>query len=425
LDTKSIVSAVQVLGPSRKEISVEVPAEEAAREFDLIVDRFASRVAMPGFRRGKVPIDIVRKKYAEEIERALIDELAPEALQAVFREHGLDPVGLPVLRDIDFASGRPLRFKAEIDVWPECDLSDLPDIKIKTKDITIEEEEVDRYLEHLRQRSAEYVPVRGRGVVEGDFVAVETQGQDLIANKKFPLEKSVLLAGPSEDNPLTQKVLGLSEGEETRFEHTYPEGHPDKRLAGKTIGFVVKILAIKEKKVPALDDDLAKTLGEFDNLESLKQRIRDDLFRSKEKAFRNEAAREILDKLSDRLPDDLPRTLVEQETQDLLRKFLQSPDSQGLAAGGRADVEDIKLKLRQQAKRTIKNHIILKTLAGREKLKVSEAEVEDEIRQMARSNGVPEAKLRSHLEEEGRLAGLKESLLFRKTVDFLVDKAIM
>ncbi|MBN2198848.1 MAG: trigger factor [Candidatus Aminicenantes bacterium] len=425
MDVKLIASTVQVLSPSRKDITVEVTAEEAAREFDIILEKFAANVKMPGFRQGKVPLEIVRKKYAEEIHRALIDELAPKALQAGFREHGVEPVGLPVVRDIDFAYGQPLRFKAEIDVWPEIDISDFQSIKIKKKDITVEEEEIVQYLEQLRQHAAEYVPVQGRGVVEGDYVAVETQGADVKAGKRFPLEKSVLLAGPSEDNPMGGAILGLSEGEEARFEHVYPEDHPDKRLAGKTVGFRVKILTIKEKKVPALDDDLAKTLGEFENLESLKQRIRSDLKASKENALRNEAAREILEKLSDRIPDDLPRTLVEQETQDLLRKFLKSPESRGLEAGGRTDWESLKSKLRKDAERTIKNHIVLKAVAARENLRVGEEEFDEEIRRLARSNGLPEARLRSLIEEEGRMEGLRESLLFRKAVDFLVDKAIM
>lgn len=425
MDTKQMVSTVRDISPSRKEITVEIPAEETSREYDLAVERFAPRVKIPGFRQGRVPRDIVRKRFAEEIERDVIDALAPEALRACFRKHTLEPVGVPVLKDIDFGPGRPMRFLAEIDIWPEIELSGYKGMKISKKTVEVGEEEVDRYLEQLRQRAVEYAPVRGRGVAEGDYVVVETQEMDLKARKKFPAEKSVLLAGPSEDNPLSDKILGLSEGEERNVEITYPPEHADKRTAGKTVSLRVKVLSLKEKIVPALDDDLAKTLGDFNDLDALKRRVRDDLLRAKEKAARSDAAGEILEALSEQVPDDLPRTLVEQEMQDLVRDFLRSPGSQGLPPGGGEALEEIKKRLRVQAERRIKNHLILKTVSERESLSVDEQEIDAEIGRLARSNRVPEDALRRKLEDEGGMDGLRESLLFRKAVDFLIDRAIM
>jgi trigger factor len=243
--------------------------------------------------------------------------------------------------------------------------------------------------------------------------------------RKYPKEKIVILAGRSEDNPLAAQLVGLPQAGEGNFTLTYPDGYSDKRLAGKEMVYGVKILAIKEKKIPPLDDDLAKSLGDYETLEDLRRRVREDLLKSKEKAARSEAAQEVLKRLAEQVPDALPESVVERETQDLLRKFLQSPRSQGLQAGGQQELEEIKKKLRSQAVASLKNHLVLKQVADKESLRVSEEDLQGEIGALAQANRLPPAGLRSRLEEEGRMESLKETILFRKAVDFLVDQAII
>ncbi|HEX9902244.1 MAG TPA: trigger factor, partial [Acidobacteriota bacterium] len=425
MDLKTVTSTVQTLSPSQKEIVLEVGAEEVEREFERILDLFATRAKIPGFRQGRVPREVVRQRFAAEMERTLIDELAPEALKSSLREHRLEPVGIPVLRDIERTPGQPLRFRAVIEVWPEFELADYRKIKVEKKDVRVEDEEVASALEQIRQSSAEYVPVEGRGVVEGDYVAVEVQGMETASKRKYPKEKVVILAGPSDDNPLAAQLVGLPQAGEGAFQLTYPDGHPDKRLAGKEMATQVKILAIKEKKVPPLDDDLAKSLGDYETLEDLRRRVREDLLKTKEKASRGEAAQEVLKRLAEQVPDELPESVVEREMQDLLRKFLQSPGSQGLRAGGREELEDIKKKLHSQAVANLKNHLVLKEVADKESLRVSEEDLQAEIGALAQANRLPPAGLRSRLEEEGRLDSLRETILFRRAVDFLVDQAII
>ncbi len=425
MDLKTLTSAVQTLSSSKKEISLEVGAEDVEREFERILDHFSARAKVAGFRQGHVPREVVRQRFAADLESILIDDLAPEALKSALAEHRIIPVGVPVLHDIDRVPGQALRFKAMIEVWPEFVLNDYRKIKVKKKDIRVEEEEVSHALEQIRQSSAEYSPVEGRAVVEGDYVAVEVQGMEASSRRKYPKEKTVILAGPSEDNPLAAHLVGLPQAGEGTFPVSYPDGHPDKRLAGKEMVIQAKILAIKEKKVPLLDDDLAKSLGDYGTVEDLRRRVREDLLRTKERAARSETAKEVLKILSEQVPEDLPESVVEAEMQDLLRKFLQDPGSQGLGAGGRGEVEDIKKKLRAQAVANLKNHLVLKQVADRESLRVSDEEVQAEIEALAQANRVPPAGLRSRLEEEGRLPGLKETLLFRKAVDFLVDQAII
>ncbi len=425
MDAKTVTSTVRTLSPSRKEILLETAAEEVKRQYDKTLERFSSGLKIAGFRQGHVPREIVRQRFPPEIERALVDDLAPEALKSALRENKLDPVGIPVLQDIDLVLGQPLRFKAIIEVWPDFELANYKKLRADKKDIRVEEEEVDGYLKQLQQGSAEYVPVEGREVREGDYVAVEVQGMEVAAKRKYPKEKVVILAGPSEDNPLSAKLVGLPlAGEETVL-LSYPEGYSDNRLAGKEMAYQIKILAIKEKKVPELNDDLAKSLGDTETLEDLRRRVREDLTKTKEKAARGETAQEILKNLAEQVPPELPESVVERETQDLLRKFLQSPGSQGVPAGSRDALEDIKKKLRGQAVQNLKNHLVLKKVVEKEALQVSEEDLQAEIEALAQANRLPPAKLRSQLEEEGRLDSLRETLLFRKAVDFLIDQAII
>jgi trigger factor len=425
VDAKNVTSTIRTLGPSRKEILLEVAAEEVERQYDQTLERFSSRLKIAGFRQGHVPREIVRQRFFAEIKRALVDDLAPGALKCALQEHRLDPVGIPVLQDIDFIPGQPLRFKATIEVWPDFELANYKKLQANKKEIQVEEGEVDKYLKQLQQGSAEYVPVEGREVREGDYVALEAQGTEVAAKRKYPKEKVVILAGPSEDNPLSAKLVGLPVGREETVLLSYPQGYSDKRLAGKEMAYQIKILAIKEKKVPELNDDLAKSLGDYETLEDLRRRVGEDLTKTKERAARGETAREILNNLAEQVPPELPESAVESETQDLLRKFLQAPGSQGVPAGSREALEDIKKRLHGQAIQNVKNHLVLKKVIEKESLRVSEEDLQAEIEDLARSNRLPPAKLRSHLEGEGRLEALRETLLFRKAVDFLIDQAII
>jgi trigger factor len=260
-------------------------------------------------------------------------------------------------------------------------------------------------------------------VTDGDYVVVEVQGHDLRTKKAFPVEKTVVLAGHTENEPsLDQNLSGLKPGEEKTFSVTYPKDHANKKLAGKDVEYRLKVQSIKEKKVPPMNDDLAKTLGDYRGLEDLKEKIRARLLASRESSGRNKAASELMEKISAGVTVELPESLVEDETRAVLRRILSGhPQTQV----GKDQAEQLAAEAKKQAERNIKNNLILTKIAEKEAIAVSEAEIEEEMKGLAQANQVPLEKVVETVDREGKRGDLEENILFRKTVDFLLGQAII
>jgi len=361
--------------------------------------------------------------YSQEIRKSLLDQIIPETLNKELESENLNPVNMPVISDIYFKEGEPLKFKSRFEVWPDFKLPDYKKIKIEMKVDSVTEKEVDQSLEELRNRAAEYVPVEGRGVVDGDLAVVELSSRDLDTKKTSPTEKVLIKAGhPENEKKLNDSLLGLKKDEERTFVIEYPNDHQNKKLAGKKIEYHLKLVAIKEKKVPELNNDFAKDIGEFKSLEELKDRIRKEIAFSKENAAKRKVAEEILERISADVNFELPETLVEQEHLALLKRRLSRIPNQDLK---KEDIESIKNIDKDQAVKNVKNHLILKKISEIEGIQVSREEENSELKSIAMANNVPMERLRENLSQEGRLEEFRNNLIIKKTVDFLVKHSII
>ncbi len=421
--TEKIKARITAPSSSRRELEVEVAADETAREFERVLRDYASRARLDGFRRGKAPKDMVKRLFYAEIKDAVIEALAPRALREGLRSENIKPVSTPVIRDISFREGEPFRFTALVEVLPEFQLPPYKKIKVAKREVKVEEAEIDRSIEELRQKSAEYVPVEGRGVADGDYVVVEWRGQDVKTTRFLPTEKVLVLAGhPDNDKQLNETLLGLKPLEETRrFTISYPADHPQKKLAGRSIEYEVKVVSIKEKKVSEANDEWAKDLGEFDNLAALREKIRSELRKNKEESARRDMGDEILKELLGGITLEVPEALVEEETSSLLSRWASSLPRQIPAD----QVEEMRKRAKDQAEHNVKESLILSRIAEQEKLEVGDEEIEEEIKSMAKRNNVPLAQLIENINQEGRREDLRHSLRLRKTIDFLLDNAVV
>jgi len=420
--TDKVKTVLTAPSMSRRELEIEVPAGEASREFETVLDDYASKAKLDGFRRGKAPREMVKKLFAADIREAVVESLAPRVLRESLLAERLNPVSTPLIRDIQFREGEPFRFRAVVEVIPDFDLPPYKKLKVEKAAVTVDEADVDRYLEEIRQKSADYAPVADRGVQDGDYTLVEWKGKDLKTKRFLPTEKFLALAGhPENEKNLNENLRGLRPGETRRFVIAYPPGHHQKRLAGREIEYEIKVISIKEKKVPEITDEWAKDLGEFDSLAALRAKVRGELEKAKEESARRERGEAALRALAEGVTLELPETLVEGEARSILQSWAESlrggvpPDAQ---------VEELKQRALEQAARNIKRGLILNRIADRERLSVSDEEVEEEIREMAKRNGVPLAQLVARINDEGRRDDVRTALLARKTIDFLLENAV-
>lgn len=423
MDNQTGPGAVKTISPSRREIDLEIPWERVRAERDRAVEAFAGRVKLAGFRQGKAPRDMVRRLYDEEIRHEVVDHLVPEVLEENLKDTGLRPVNVPVIEDLSFSEDQPLRCRVSFEVLPDFPLPDWRSITVDAKPAVVEDPDVDHALEDLRNRGAQYVPVEGRGVAEHDYAVVEIQGRDKATKKLLPVEKSVILVGRPDNEPaLEEAVKGLKPGEERHFDAAYPKEHPNRKVAGRDIAYRVKVLELKERKLPDLDDAFAKSLGDYADLDDLKAKLRAGLETSKESARRNAVASDILKELAVKAEIELPESLVERETLAVARRLLSAYPGAGASPEA---AETLKTEARRQAEQNIKSHLILEKLAREEGLEVTDAEIEAEVRIMSQANHLDVERLLATLRREGKEEEIRENLLFRKAIDFLVRNVIM
>ncbi len=414
---------LRTVSPSRREIDLEIAWERVRAEIEKTVNSYAGRVKLAGFRQGKAPRDMVRRLYDDEIRHEVVEALVPEVLEEELRGTGVKPVSVPVVEDLHFHDGEPLRCRVVFEVFPDFDLPDYRRIEIADKPVAVAEEEVEKALEELRGRAAEYAPVEGRGVADGDYVVIEVQGRDLRTRRLLPVEKAVVLAGHADnDRALNENLAGLKPGEGRLYKTAYPKDHANRKVAGKEVEYRLKVLELKERRLPELNDEFARGLGEQAGLEDLKEKVRAELRAAKESSRRNAVASEMLQEIGRQASIELPESLVERETLAVLRRLLAAYPNAAVAPQA---AESLKAEARRQAERSLRNHLILEKLAHQEGLSVTEAEVEAEVRTLAKANNLPVQRLLDRLRQEGKDEEVRENLLFRKTIDFLARTAIM
>jgi len=422
--TERLISRVTDLGATRKEIEAELCAEDTARTYEEVLDHFAGRVKLKGFRQGKAPREMVKQMFAEDIRKSVLDELIPQTLGEVLESRRIRPAGAPVIQDVAYDVGGPLKFKARVEVWPDFELPDYKKIPAKKRETAVGDDDIDRALTDLREKAAEYLPVEGRGAADGDYVVVELQGRDLKTKRLMPTEKVVVLSGHAGNDPaINENLTGLKPGDEKTFRHSYPADHAAKKLAGKTVEYRLKVDSIKEKRLPELNDDFAKTLGEFESLAAVKDKIRGEMQSARDEAGRREVADEVVRTVVDSAAIELPESAVEEETEAVLKNMLSTlPGRQPLTKELVATLQE---SARRQAESNLKRHLLLRKIADAEAIRVGDEEVDQEIKALARANNIPLARALETFHEEERRDSLKTNLLLRKTIDFLLGQSII
>ena len=414
------ISHLREISQCKKEIDLEIPASVVKKEFEEALNLFARRAKVHGFRPGKVPVDIVKRKHYQDIKDSLINSLVPKSVNQELESFNLKPVSSPVVTEISFQEDEPLKFTAQFEVWPEFELPEYTGIEVKKKKVAVTAKDIEESVESLRERSLQYIPTEKRGVEDGDYVVTEIQSRDIHSNKSLPREKVVILAGhPENEKKLNDILLGLKTNETRDFEIQYPKDHKNKKLAGKDIAYTIQVVSIKEKKLPDIDDDFAKELGEFNSLNDLKEKIKSELKLSKENAAQRELTEEILQKIADKVTFDLPESLVEEESIALVRRALSSQPQHVQQALTKEAVEKMKDEMKIKADKNLKNHLILTKIAEKEKIEVTEIDITNEMKQIAQTNSISLSQVSENVKRED----LRDNLLIRKTVDFLVKNA--
>ena len=254
-------------------------------------------------------------------------------------------------------------------------------------------------------------------------MVIEIQGKDIETKKFMPAEKVVVLAGHPENEPqLNQALLGMRQGEEKTFEVSYSSDYPQKKFAGKNIEYHIKVIEIKEKKLPDLNDEFARSIDQVEGLEELRQKIHQDLRQHRQQEAADRALNEFLEKLAAEINLTLPESLIKEEAEAIIQRQFREDDWNKMAGELRQQVEE---QARKQAEKNLKNHLLLRKIIEKEGLQVSEQEYEEDIKKIAEQRNIPLSQLKSALAQEEREEEWKFNLLLQKGIDFLKDQIII
>ncbi len=402
--------AVEEPGGLRRRLTITVPETRVTAARATERAKLAKSLKLKGFRKGKVPANIVEQRYGPLVDERTVHHLIEEAYRQVIEEKELFPAGDPTVGNVDYRAGQSLTFRVEFEVMPEINLARVGGFRVKRPDVVVQDEEVEQLLERVRNEQASWVPADRMPAV-GDLVAVrigpvDDSGEAAQEPKLYRLELGEGYALPE----IEEAIQTLSPGESGSFDIQFPSEGDDESVSGEQRAMRIELVELKEKQLPPLDDELARQVGNFENVEALEAAVRSDLLQHAEREADAAVNDQLIDAVIEANPFEVPDATVER----YLSQLIEAPED--------ADperIEEARQSLRPMAVRQIKRHLVLDRIVELEQLEASRDEVEAKVSEIAERRGMEAQKVRSELRREGGLGTLEKQLGVEKALEFL------
>ena len=423
---------VENISPVKKKLKVEVPADVAGKEFNQIASDYKKHARLPGFRPGKAPLQLVKRRFQKDIRQDVLQRLIPESYGQALREREVKPLGDLRIEQLSFEEGESLLYEAQVEILPEITLPEYRGLEVRVPTEALTEDMVEEQLEKMRQRQAPLVAVSDRTTAaDGDYVTVDLKGeyldQDPDGKPAEPIEEedvTLQLGGEHTHKSFDQALNGMDVGEEKTFEVTYEPDYPEEKLAGHRLRFNVRLNDIKLLDLPNLDDEFARGLGEFENLDKLKNKIREELNHQLEHNRASNLRQQIVQKLIGTTDFEVPELLVENRIDDKVRDLAYDMARQGLnPTKANVDWASMRSELKAVAEKETRAGLILAKVADQEGFDVSPQEISQELEGLAESTNQPIDKVRQHFQEDSRREGLVDQIRRRKALDVVLAGA--
>jgi trigger factor len=413
----------------KRELELEIPAENVTKATEKVARDLARVARVPGFRPGKAPVTLIRRRFAEDIQGEVLQSLVPEYIEKALEEKKLVPITRPAVDKVDFKEGEPLRFRAVFEVLPEFELGDYKNLAINVDAIETGDAQVDKAIENIRERVATFVPIEGRAAKDGDYVLIKLAGVPVGEGEPVQADNILCHIGAEETlESFTENLRGASSGETKKFRSQYPDDYPDQKLAGKAYDYAVEVQGIKEKKLPELNDEFAKDAagekGSFSTLKEMRELISKDLEAAKEDQQKAQAHEKLLEALVKQHDFPVPEALVEHQMNVRLERSVRSLTAQGVDPRA-VNIDWVALRnhQRERAVDDVKAELLIDRIAEAEKIDATDEEVEKEIISLAEHSGESATALRARLTKQGVLDRMKSKLRSDKTIEWLYRNA--
>lgn len=408
----------------RRVLAIEVSADDVAREYDRVAQRVAKRVKVKGFRKGKVPVTLVRKSFKPELDREFLETVVPEAFDRALKETGLDPVTEPKFEDLSFGEERPLSFRADFECRPEIDVKDYKGIAAEKQVPEVSDEHVENVLEDFRKSKAKLEEV-DRPAIDGDVLLVDYQavdGEDHPIKGRQVKDYSVELGAGRVVEAFESVLKGASPGSVCTAEVPYPDDYEEPALAGTVARYRIKVRKVQEKRFPDLTDELVNEHTDYETLESFHAKVQENLEEQADRAGVERLEHMLLEKVVDANPFDPPGSLVEALLDDFVARHRQEAAARGEDATA-FDADAARAEARPSAERQVRRTLLLDAVASAESVEVEDKELGERIAVMAHLNGMEPRKFIDQMGGNRFLRRATREIRDKKVLAFLVENA--
>lgn len=430
-----------VLNPQcTRELVIDVPAEDVAAAWRKVAANYRKYAKIPGFRPGKVPENVIRRRFAAEIRKEVIDTLLPERFNKAVGEQNLVPVGQPKVTELTLEDGTPLHAKAVFEILPAFSIDGYKDVKVDKPSVEITEEEFQHELAHLRDSRATIEPVEEvRPLQDGDWAEISYKGQ---VQSAAAASEGAVESQPAQSEPIggentlveiggkdtveafTNSLRGAQPGQELKVEVIYPADYAEAKLAGKTVAYDVEVKAIKKRTLPELNDDFAKEIGSYENYAALEASVREYIASRKRRSVESETKDRLFAAMVERFTFPVPESLVQDQIDTRLERGLRALAAQGMQPEQMRKLDFTRLRTAQRdsALAEVKTNILLDRIAAEENITVSDEELDKELQIAALQSREPLDALKVRLTQDGGLARIREQLKREKTASALYER---
>jgi trigger factor len=411
-----------------RELVLDIPVEEVAKAYRTVAGNYRKYAKIPGFRAGKVPETVIRRRFAAEIRKEVVDSLLPERFNQGVRDLGVRPVGQPQVTELTVEDGAPLHGKAVFEYIPDFSIEGYQTVTVDKPSVEITEEEFQKEIEQLRESRATIEPVEeDRALVDGDWAQITYKGQiegDAEAAPVAGEDSLVEIGGKDTVEAFSSALRGATPGEELKAEVIYAADYAEPKLAGKTVAYDVEVKAIKKRNLPELNDDFAKEIGAYESFADLEARVREHIASRKRRSVEGETKDRLFAALTERFPFPVPESLVQEQIDARLERGLRALAAQGMDPEHMRKLDFARLRTaqRESAIAEVKTSVLLDRIAQEENLAVSDEELDHELQMAALQSREPVDTLKVRLTQDGGLARLREQLRREKTASVLYER---
>jgi len=392
-------------------IEVRVPVETVRDAENKAATRYASSVRLPGFRPGKAPPAMVKKRFKDAIRQQVIESLVQEAFQEVMDREQLKVASQPHVHDLKFEEGQPLSFELHVEIRPTIELARVQGFRVTRNKAAVTDDTVREQIEQMRDQKATWSPVEDKPM-PADMVRVRLataeDGGEFPEAKEYPLVLGTGQAIPG----VEELIMELKPGESTERPVRWPDDFPDESQRGKSKPVRVSLLDVKRKSLPALDDAFAREVGDFESLDALNATVRTDLEDHAKRESDAGVRQQLLDEIANSNPFDVPASWVNQLIDGYIQAY-QVPEEER---------DRFRTEFRPVAERQVRRDLIIETIAERESLKSTEADIDDRVADVASKRGADPGQVYASLQKAGRLRELEQSITEDKVFHWLMEK---